>query len=243
MKFAIALITTIVLCIFGVVCVGEDISDFETELINRNRALRITGWKGSKRIEEIVIPSEINGLPVTSIGSKVFAECESVSSVEIPNSITEIYRDAFIGLDFELICSSDSYAKDYAVNWPWADEDPFGFDVRREVRAYHNMTADDGTDLTSQMMGIQDFTTDEIDYIFYTAMAFMRVARYDLAESGFALIGDNHNANEWLKECQRNRERLINYKYEKNKNGIVVSEYTGYEKDVVIPIGVISLSE
>ncbi len=46
-------------------------------------------------VTEIVIPSEIEGLPVTEIGS--FANCSNLVSVTIPESVTSIYSGAFSG--------------------------------------------------------------------------------------------------------------------------------------------------
>jgi hypothetical protein len=43
----------------------------------------------------VVIPSECNGIPVTSIGERAFYECESLTSVTIPNSVTAIGEGAF----------------------------------------------------------------------------------------------------------------------------------------------------
>ena len=45
--------------------------------------------------ENIVIPDEYKGLPVTAIGSRAFRECTSITSVIIPNSVTTIGDSAF----------------------------------------------------------------------------------------------------------------------------------------------------
>lgn len=45
----------------------------------------------------VEIPSEIDGLPVTSIGEDAFYYCSSLISVNIPNSVTSIGNGAFIG--------------------------------------------------------------------------------------------------------------------------------------------------
>ena len=55
----------------------------------------ITGYKGTGT--DIVIPYEINGTAVTSIGSWAFWSNTALSSVIIPNSITTIASDAFRG--------------------------------------------------------------------------------------------------------------------------------------------------
>ena len=44
---------------------------------------------------DITIPAEIDGYPVTSIGEDAFSECESLTSVKIPNSVTSIGAWAF----------------------------------------------------------------------------------------------------------------------------------------------------
>ena len=50
---------------------------------------------GSFSGEELVIPSTHNGIPVTSIGYCAFEYCDSLTSVEIPDSVTTIGNGAF----------------------------------------------------------------------------------------------------------------------------------------------------
>ena len=62
-----------------------------------NGAITITGNKlsGSAPGAAVIIPSAINGLPVTSIGDQAFFDCTSLTNVTIPNSVTSIGVGAF----------------------------------------------------------------------------------------------------------------------------------------------------
>ena len=62
--------------------------DYEYELLKDGTA-QIKHYEGSET--EIEIPSEIDGHRVTFIGSGAFKGCTSLTSVTIPDSITEIY--------------------------------------------------------------------------------------------------------------------------------------------------------
>ena len=46
---------------------------------------------------ELVIPPNYDGKPVTSIGSSAFYDCDSLTSITIPDSVTSIGGDTFSG--------------------------------------------------------------------------------------------------------------------------------------------------
>ncbi len=48
-----------------------------------------------EKAEEVIIPAEIEGLPVTSIGKNAFYSCKNLTSITILNSVTSIGDDAF----------------------------------------------------------------------------------------------------------------------------------------------------
>lgn len=66
--------------------------DYEYTVLD-NGTVEITGYNGSDT--EIVIPSEIDGKSVTSIGGDAFAACTGLTSIIIPNSVTSIGYGAF----------------------------------------------------------------------------------------------------------------------------------------------------
>ena len=60
-----------------------------------NGKITITGYAGSGGA--VIIPSTINGLPVTSIGDSAFWNCAGLTSITIPGSVTSIGVCAFNG--------------------------------------------------------------------------------------------------------------------------------------------------
>jgi uncharacterized ParB-like nuclease family protein len=57
----------------------------------------VTITKYSSTAASVVIPSAIEGKPVTAIGSKAFRDCSGLTSVSLPAGITSISNEAFSG--------------------------------------------------------------------------------------------------------------------------------------------------
>ena len=51
----------------------------------------------NKASGELVIPAEIEGYPVVSIGKNAFYQCSNLTSIDIPEGVTSIAEDAFLG--------------------------------------------------------------------------------------------------------------------------------------------------
>ncbi len=93
----LAMLVCMALALTAVPCVtvwAEETSDgFIYEVYNDH--VEITGYTGDA--SELEIPAEIEGLPVTVIDDDAFDNCDSLTSVTIPNGVTTIGEDAFNG--------------------------------------------------------------------------------------------------------------------------------------------------
>ena len=65
--------------------------------LNADKSSYSVAGLGTCMDTDIVIPSTYNNLPVTSIGEEAFRDCDSLTSVEIPDSVTSISHYAFDG--------------------------------------------------------------------------------------------------------------------------------------------------
>ena len=64
-----------------------------------SRCIKILGPLNSN-VTSIMIPNQIGGLSVTSIGAEAFKGCGSLESISIPNSVTHIDTSAFEGCSY-----------------------------------------------------------------------------------------------------------------------------------------------
>ena len=66
-------------------------SDFKYEIDDSE--VTITNYTGGSG--DVIVPSMIDGFPVTCIGDNAFQGCTSLTSITLPNSITTIGEYAF----------------------------------------------------------------------------------------------------------------------------------------------------
>jgi len=86
------------LALFAFMAVGlyaQTEADFEVRLFVNNTQVMIDDYKGNATT--VNIPAKIKNLPVFSIGSSAFADNKKITSVVIPNGVTEILDRAFYG--------------------------------------------------------------------------------------------------------------------------------------------------
>ena len=74
---------------------NTDTKGLQYTLINNNTEYEVSGYEGTAT--EIVIPSEYNGKPVTSIGDSAFINRESLIKISLSNNITNIGSYTFFG--------------------------------------------------------------------------------------------------------------------------------------------------
>ena len=82
----------------GLTAFAATSGDFEYEVLSEtDKTCEITGYTGSAA--DLVIPSELDGYTVTSIGDWAFENCGSLTSIDIPDSVTSIGDCAFSDCD------------------------------------------------------------------------------------------------------------------------------------------------
>jgi hypothetical protein len=73
--------------------IADQVGDYKYS-VTANQA-KIIGYTGA--VSNIVIPSELGGYPVTSIGSGAFNNCTGIKSISVPDGVTRIGDNAFDG--------------------------------------------------------------------------------------------------------------------------------------------------
>ena len=95
-----------------------------TYILPENGAAEITGYWG--KAENLTIPDQLDGHPVTAIRDFAFSDCSSLTSVSIPDSVTAIGDRAFSNCsNLTLSVGRDSYAfqycKENGLNYTYND--------------------------------------------------------------------------------------------------------------------------
>jgi len=96
-KVLVAMRSIAIIVMAAVITVGafaqqyEDGGNFQVERVGNG--IKITGYVGTNTV--VNIPPTIQGLPVTIIGEYAFEGNNSIRSVTIPDSVTEIQQSAF----------------------------------------------------------------------------------------------------------------------------------------------------
>ena len=119
-KKILAVIVASILCLMlvGTVCIwAREAEETESErfmsgdyeyIVLEDDTAEIVGYSGSE--ESLIIPGELDGRVVTAIGDWAFSWCESLTSIEIPDSVSKIGTNPFMGCDNlrEIYISPDS---------------------------------------------------------------------------------------------------------------------------------------
>jgi len=82
----------------GAVVISTTWAQAQYQTVIYNSGVEITGYAASNNAMldvTLAIPDSLNGLPVTSIGSNAFQNCDTLTSVTLPNSVTNIGPYAF----------------------------------------------------------------------------------------------------------------------------------------------------
>ena len=74
---------------------GHGVTEDGFKWVSKSDAATIDGYVGN--VSDLVLPSAINEIPVTSIGKGAFEGCTGLTSIVIPDSVTSIGESAFKG--------------------------------------------------------------------------------------------------------------------------------------------------
>ena len=89
---------------------GHGVTKDGFKWVSKSDAATIVGYVGN--VSDLVLPSAINEIPVTSISASAFYGCTGLTSIEIPDSVTTIDTSAFYGCSsLESIIIPDSVTR------------------------------------------------------------------------------------------------------------------------------------
>ncbi|MGN0621571.1 MAG: leucine-rich repeat domain-containing protein, partial [Porcipelethomonas sp.] len=95
----------------------------------------------------VEIPSEIDGLPVTSIGDMAFFDCKNLKSITIADSVTRIGRYAFLGT---ALLNNQTGTLKYADKWIIeCDKNVTSVEIKAETEGIAERAFEDCTSLAS----------------------------------------------------------------------------------------------
>ena len=96
MRWPFLILVWLLLSVFSLEISGGELGMLDYEI--GGMQVTITDCDNSAE-GELVIPSEIEGLPVTSIGRGAFAYCRDLTSINIPDGVTSIGGAVFIACE------------------------------------------------------------------------------------------------------------------------------------------------
>lgn len=71
--------------------------DFEYTIYEKSNQVHLNEYVGDKDATEVIIPDEIEGIPVTDIGRNLFAGMDNLEKVVLPSGLEEVWEGAFKG--------------------------------------------------------------------------------------------------------------------------------------------------
>ena len=146
-KWLLGFATFAAMVVICAVCAGtETYGDFEYSVLD-DGTVGITKYTGNA--ENVDIPGEIDGKKVIRIGNSAFVDCTELTSVTIPDGVTDIRWRAFyncVSLKSVTIPKSVTYIDSYAFGY-YYDSDSFetkkidGFKINYVKNTYGHMYA------------------------------------------------------------------------------------------------------
>ena len=86
--------------------------DFTYTVLGQNATITQYNGEGG----EVTIPEAVDGYPVTGIGDRAFGNCETITAVSLPNTITQVGSYAFSGcVGLKKVIMSDNSTAEYAA--------------------------------------------------------------------------------------------------------------------------------